>query len=87
MKVYNENRIITCERGSGRSCSFLREFPGGKIEPGESPKECLLRGCREELEINIKIDDLFAETTCSYPEREIEFLFFRASMSNGVPTA
>lgn len=81
------NEILLCQRGPGGSCEFLWEFPGGKIEPGESPEECLIRECREEIEIDIKIDDLFAETTCSYPEREIEFLFFRASMSNGVPTA
>jgi 8-oxo-dGTP diphosphatase len=64
----------------------LWEFPGGKIEPGESPEECLVRECLEELEIEIEVLDLFEETKYSYPEREIEFMFFSASLKKGVPT-
>ncbi|MEA4871796.1 MAG: (deoxy)nucleoside triphosphate pyrophosphohydrolase [Synergistaceae bacterium] len=83
----SDNEILICQRGQGGSCEFLWEFPGGKIEPSESPEECLIRECREELEIDIEIDALFAHTSYSYPEREFEFLFFRASMTDGVPLA
>ena len=73
----SDNEILICRRGPGGSCQFLWEFPGGKIEQGESP---------EELEIEIEVLDLFEETKYSYPEREIEFMFFSASLKKGVPT-
>lgn len=81
----SENEILICQRGPGGSCEFLWEFPGGKIEQGESPEECLVRECREELEIDIEVLDLFEETKYSYPERDIEFVFFTASLIKGVP--
>ncbi len=81
----SDNEILICQRGPGGSCEFLWEFPGGKIEPGESPEECLVRECREELEIDIEFLDLFEQTTHSYPEREIEFIFFTASLKKGAP--
>mgnify|MGYP003590203591 FL=1 len=82
----SDNEILICRRGQGGSCEFLWEFPGGKIEQGESPEECLVRECLEELEIEIEVLDLFEETKYSYPEREIEFMFFSASLKKGVPT-
>ena len=81
----SDNEILICRRGPGGSCAFLWEFPGGKIEPGESPEECLVRECLEELEIDIEVLDLFEQTKYSYPERDIEFMFFRASLTKGVP--
>ena len=81
----SDNEILICQRGLGGSCEFLWEFPGGKIEPGESPEECLVRECREELEIDIEVLDLFEETRYSYLERDIEFMFFTASLKKGVP--
>ncbi len=63
----SDNEILICQRGPGGSCEFLWEFPGGKI-PGESPEECLVRECREELEIDIEVLDLFEQTTL-YPEK------------------
>ena len=81
----SDNEILICRRGPGGSCQFLWEFPGGKIEPGESPEECLVRECLEELEIDVDIRDLFEQVKYSYPESDIEFMFFRASLKKGVP--
>lgn len=86
--IKNEiGEILICQRGAGGSCEYLWEFPGGKIEPKESPEECLIRECKEELEIDIEIQNLYAETIYAYPEREIAFLFFCAKIVHGKPTA
>ncbi len=79
--------ILICQRGAGGLCEYLWEFPGGKLEPGESAEECLVRECWEELGIEIKIQELFAQTTYAYPEIKIAFSFFRAGIVDGEPTA
>lgn len=80
-----EGRILICQRGPGGNCEYLWEFPGGKLEPGETPEECIIRECREELEIDIAVKGIFAETTYQYPDREIAFTFFDAAVIGGRP--
>lgn len=78
-----QGRILICRRGKGGNCAGLWEFPGGKRERGETMKECLVRECREELEIDIAIDELYSEFTWAYPDVEIHFYFFNARIRNG----
>lgn len=81
--IRQNDRILICKRGAGGSCAFLWEFPGGKLEVGETLEECLIRECKEELEIDIAIKCIFAETTYKYPDREIAFTFFTAEIMGG----
>lgn len=86
--IKNETgEILICQRGKGGICEYLWEFPGGKLEPGETSEECLIRECREELGIEIKIQELFAQTTHAYPEITIAFSFFLAKLMKGEPRA
>jgi len=50
-----EGRILICQRGEGRHNAHLWEFPGGKLEPGESPEECLVRELQEELSLPVTV--------------------------------
>lgn len=85
--IHNENdEILICQRKSGGNCGLLWEFPGGKQEPNESPQECLVRECMEELGVEICIDNLFAETVFHYPDRAIAFSFFDVHIINGTLT-
>lgn len=77
------NRILICQRGAGGSCAYLWEFPGGKIEPGESPEECLIRECREELGVDIAIRSQYDDVTYDYPERSIRLTFFNVEIISG----
>ncbi len=47
-----DGRVLLAERPEGKSMAGLWEFPGGKVEPGETPEACLLRELREELAID-----------------------------------
>lgn len=81
--IRKDDKILICRRGAGGSCAFLWEFPGGKQEQGETPEQCLIRECKEELEIEIALEGVFAETTYQYPDGVIAFTFFKAVILKG----
>ena len=64
--IFNKGRIFACQRGYGEWKDWW-EFPGGKIEPGESPEEALQREIREELAIDITIDSYLTTVDYDYP--------------------
>lgn len=76
-------KILICRRAEGGSCPLLWEFPGGKQEPGETPEQCVIRECREELGVEIAPRGVFREFSYRYPEREIAFTFFTAEIARG----
>lgn len=82
--ILREDKVLICQRGAGGSCAYLWEFPGGKVEPGEILEECLVRECKEELDIVINVKEIFAEMTYQYPERRIAFTFFYAEIICGI---
>lgn len=86
--IRQEGRILICQRSEGGSCAHLWEFPGGKLEENETPEECVVRECKEELGIDIRLHGVYATTQYRYPEREIAFMFFCAEIEQGkiVPT-
>lgn len=75
--------ILICQRKSGGSCAYLWEFPGGKQEEGETPEECLVRECVEELGVKVKITGLYANKKYRYPENDYYFSFYRAEITSG----
>jgi len=81
--IRKNNKILICQRGAGGNCAFLWEFPGGKLESSETLEQCVIRECKEELNINIKIKDIFLRTVYQYPDRDIAFTFFNAEFIAG----
>ena len=65
--IVNKGRIFACQRGYGEWKDWW-EFPGGKIESGESPEEALQREIREELAIDITIDRHLTTVDYDYPD-------------------
>ena len=61
-----DNRVLIAQRPPGKSMAGLWEFPGGKVEPGERPEQCLTRELREELGITVKEECLAPLTFASH---------------------
>ena len=68
--IVNKGRLFACQRGYGEWKDWW-EFPGGKIESGESPEEALLREIREELSIDISIDRHLTTVDYDYPDFQL----------------
>lgn len=84
--IERAGKILCCQRGPGRALAELWEFPGGKIEAGEQPAQALERELREELKIDVRIDDREYEF-CRY---EYDFGFVNLTtlvchLENGEP--
>ena len=84
--VLHENKILVTQRGPAMMQPGKWEFPGGKIENGESEEECILRELQEELNISV---DLFAKLKdCSYDygDFQITLVPFLANYESGTLT-
>ncbi|MBB6637703.1 (deoxy)nucleoside triphosphate pyrophosphohydrolase [Cohnella thailandensis] len=78
-----EGRLLIARRKPGKSQAGLWEFPGGKLEPGESPAECLRRELREEMAIDIAPYESFGENVHDYGNVTICLIAWRAKWRPG----
>ena len=65
--IRRDDRIFATQRGYG-AVKDGWEFPGGKIEPGETPEQALVREIREELDTEIRVGDLIERVEYDYPD-------------------
>ncbi len=83
--IWNGRKFLICQRPGTKSRALLWEFVGGKVEAGESKEEALIRECREELDIGLKVGDIFTEVIHQYPDITVHLTLFNASIAEGVP--
>ena len=83
--IWDENRFMICQRPAHKARGSLWEFVGGKVEPGESKEEALIRECREELGVTVDVGEIFMEVTHQYPDITVHLTLFSASIREGVP--
>jgi mutator protein MutT len=81
--VFHQGRLLIAQRRRQDHLGGLWEFPGGKVEPGESFEQCLTRELREELGIEIAAGELIDEVTHPYPEKRVHLKFFKCSLLSG----
>jgi 8-oxo-dGTP diphosphatase len=80
--IEQSGHILVCQRRRGDRFELKWEFPGGKVQPGETPEKALLRELEEELHVSAKIGPILYRTRHRYAEmdNEIELLFFAVSL-------
>jgi 8-oxo-dGTP diphosphatase len=71
--ILQESRILCVQRGAGKFdyISYKYEFPGGKVEPGESRESALIREIQEELNLTITVEEAYLTVEHSYPDFHI----------------
>ena len=83
--IWNENRFLACQRPAHKARGLMWEFVGGKVEPGESKEQALIRECQEELAVTIAVRDMFMEVDHVYPDLTVHLTLFNASIAEGIP--
>jgi 8-oxo-dGTP diphosphatase len=80
--ILRDSRILVCQRRRDDTHSLQWEFPGGKVESGETPEEALARELREELAVEAAIGKEIYRTRHRYKDSrsELELIFLRASI-------
>jgi len=81
--IRRSGTILLARRREGAHLAGFWEFPGGKIEDGESPEECLARELREEFHLETTVGRFIASSRYSYPDREIELMAYEVQLAEG----
>ncbi|GHO65732.1 NUDIX hydrolase [Ktedonobacter sp. SOSP1-52] len=76
-------KILIAKRKKGDTLENKWEFPGGKIEPGESPEQCLAREMLEEFGVTVQVQDFVCSSTYRYQHIEIELLAYNVRYIDG----
>ena len=79
--IWDENRFLACQRPAHKARGLLWEFVGGKVEPGETREQALIRECQEELAITVAVQDVFMEVDHVYPDLTVHLTLFNASIA------
>lgn len=78
--IYKGNKFLIAQRNFKKAQGGLWEFPGGKIEQGETPQEALKREIKEEFNANITVGKYVGEVLHHYPEKDIHLSFYKAEL-------
>ena len=80
-----ENRVLVAQRPAGKSLAGLWEFPGGKLEPGETPEAALARELEEELAISARAFSPLGFASHAYPDFHLLMLLYACRSWQGTP--
>ena len=83
--IWRGDRFLACQRPAHKARGLLWEFVGGKVEPGETKEEALVRECREELGVTVRVGEVFTELTHVYPDLTVRLTLFHAAIPEGEP--
>ena len=81
--ILKDNKVLIAQRAPEDNLAGKWEFPGGKIEHGETLQECLKREIREELDVEIEVLDFFGESIYAYHSGTIKLMAFWCQWISG----
>lgn len=83
--IWEGDRFLACQRPAHKARGLLWEFVGGKVEPGETKQQALIRECQEELAVTIDPKEIFMELVHEYPDLTVRLTLFNAEITSGTP--
>ena len=85
--IWEKDKFLVCQRPEHKARGLLWEFVGGKVEPGETQQQALMRECMEELAITVDVGSKFMEVIHEYPDMLIRLTLFHCTIPEGFPQA
>ena len=83
--IWDKDKFMICQRPAYKARGLLWEFVGGKVEPGETKEQALIRECWEELAVTLSVGDVFMDVVHEYPDLTVHLTLFNATIAEGVP--
>lgn len=83
--VFHQHKLLITQRLADSHLGGMWEFPGGKLEPGETSEACLKRELMEELGIEVHVGSLFECVTHRYPEKSVVIRFYQCQWVRNEP--
>ena len=83
--IWDGDKFMICQRPANKARALLWEFVGGKVEPGETKAQALIRECKEELDIALSVGSIFMDVTHEYPDITVHLTLFNTVIADGTP--
>ena len=83
--IWDKDKLLICQRPANKARGLLWEFVGGKVEPGETKEQALIRECQEEQAITLNVGEIFMDVIHKYPDLTVHLTLFHATIQEGVP--
>ena len=83
--IWNQDKFMICQRPAHKARGMLWEFVGGKVEPGETREQALIRECQEELVVTLDVGEVFMDVIHEYPDLTVHLTLFHAVIREGDP--
>ena len=82
--IWKGEKFMICQRPAHKARGLLWEFVGGKVEPGETKEQALIRECQEELAVTLTVGDVFMDVVHEYPDITVHLTLFNATIAKGI---
>ena len=83
--IWDKDKFMICQRPANKARALLWEFVGGKVEPGETKEQALIRECQEELAVTLSVGDVLMDVVHEYPDITVHLTLFNATIAEGIP--